>query len=118
MALHDVYLLIMSHKSRFCLVYCAFTAAFAHGFALAEDAKAPASAQPPGVIDKVGKSVERGAKAAVNGVETGVNAAARGIERGATAAANGIERGVKATERVVEKITNKTTGSSSSEAQK
>jgi hypothetical protein len=56
----------------------------------------------PGVVDKVGNAVARGAKAAASGVERGVKAAAGGVERGAKAAASGIERGAKATARGVE----------------
>ena len=100
------------------LVVCLVSVALVHGYAIAEDAKVPASTQSPGVITKVSKSVESGAKAAANRIETGVNTAVRGIERGATAASNVIERGAKATERVVNKATNKTAGSPSSEVQK
>lgn len=105
-------------KSCLRLIVCSVSVALVHGYALAEDAKAPASTQSPGVINKVGKSVERGAKATAKRIETGVNTAVRGIERGATAASNTVDRGVKATERVVNKATNKTAGSSPSEAQK
>lgn len=118
MATRGVQSLTMIMKSCLRLVVCSVSLALVHGYAMAEDAKAPASTQPPGVINKVGKSVVRGAEAAATGIEAGVNTAVRGIERGATAASKGIERSVKATERVVNKATNKTAGSSPSEAQK
>ena len=50
----------------------------------------------PGVVVKVEKAVEHGAKAAAGGVERGAKAAASGVERGAKAAARGIKRGAKA----------------------
>ncbi|HJV95215.1 MAG TPA: hypothetical protein VJ608_04225 [Albitalea sp.] len=71
--------------------------------AAASNGSAESSAgSEPGVISKVEKAVERGAKAAASGIERGVKAAASGVERGAKAAASGIHRGAKATARGVE----------------
>jgi hypothetical protein len=66
--------------------------AFAGPRELAESAGQTAS----GVVTKVEKAVERGAKAAASGIEHGLKAAASGVERGAKAAASGIERGTRA----------------------
>ena len=56
-----------------------------------EAAESPAPAQS-GVVAKVEKAVERGAKAAARGVKRGVNAAARGVEHGAKATDNAAHR--------------------------
>ncbi len=75
---------------------------------LSIDAKAAESETPqsgsaaePGVVVKVERAVERGAKAAANG-----------IERGAKAAAHGVERGVQATGRAANRVAKKIGGSS------
>jgi len=65
--------------------------------ACAEDSAQSAADTASGVAAKVGKAIERGAKAAASGVERGVNAAANGVRRGAEATTNGIERGAEAT---------------------
>lgn len=51
----------------------------------ASEANEPASDSSPGVIVKVKKAIERGAKATTRGLERGANATARGIKRGADA---------------------------------
>lgn len=68
----------------------------------------------PGVITKVERAVEHGAKAAATGVEHGVQAAGRGLERGGKglkrggdAAGRGINRGVEATKHAVGRVSNK-----------
>ncbi|GEM_PF-1946635 len=61
----------------------------------------------PGVVVKVEKSIERGTKAAANGVTRGAKAAARGIEHGAKATANGVERGAKATSNAAHAVAKK-----------
>ncbi|ARU30451.1 hypothetical protein CAP31_01320 [Sulfuriferula sp. AH1] len=75
----------------------------------------------PGVVAKVERAVEHGAKAAATGVEHGVQAAGRGLERsgkglkrGGDAAGRGINRGVEATKRAVGHVTNKIDKSSAS----
>ncbi|ABE43347.1 hypothetical protein Bpro_1398 [Polaromonas sp. JS666] len=73
-----------------------------HAEAASEEPAESTTSAAPGVVDKVGNAVARGAKAAASGVERGVKAAAGGVERGAKAAASGIERGAKATARGVE----------------
>ncbi|HEX5394134.1 MAG TPA: hypothetical protein VFW68_12675 [Rhodocyclaceae bacterium] len=85
------------------------------GTAHAEDeGAAPASSGGgEGVVGKVEKAVEHGAKAAANGVEKGVNWAAHGVKKGADATAHGIEVGANATSRVAKKVANKVTGGSS-----
>lgn len=78
------------------------------------DANEPAEPAPgaaPGVVVKVEKAIERGAKAAASGVERGAKAAARGIEHGAKAAASGVERGAKATGKAVHAAAQKVGGS-------
>lgn len=65
----------------------------------------------PGVVVKVEKAVERGAKAAARGVERGAKAAGRGIEHGAKAVASGVERGAKATGNAAHTVTKKGGGS-------
>lgn len=57
----------------------------------------------PGVVVKVERAIERGAKVAASGVERGVRAAASGVEQGAKAAASGVEHGAKAAAHGVEK---------------
>jgi len=71
----------------------------------------PAGGNAPGVVVKVEKAVERGAKAAASGVERGAKAAARGIKRGAKAAASGVERGAKATGNAAHTVAKKVGGS-------
>ncbi|ABD71526.1 hypothetical protein Rfer_3827 [Rhodoferax ferrireducens T118] len=68
----------------------------------AADSTQPAAGTPPSVVERVGKAVERGAKAAASGVKKGVTAGAHGVERGAQAAASGVERGAKAAARGIE----------------
>lgn len=65
----------------------------------------------PGVVVKVEKAIERGAKATASGVERGAKAAGRGIERGAKAAARGVERGAKATGNAAHTVAKKVSGS-------
>jgi len=71
-----------------------------------------ASGTAPGVVVRVEKAIERGAKAAARGVERGVKAAANGIEHGAKAAASGVERGAKATGKTAHTAAEKVGGSS------
>jgi hypothetical protein len=71
-----------------------------------------------GVVVKVERAVQRGAKAAASGVEHGVKAAARGVARGAKAAASGIERGAKAAAHGVEKGAKATANAASHVAKK
>ena len=61
------------------------------------------SESSPGVIVKVKKAIEHGAKATAHGIERGANATARGIKRGATATSN-----------AAHKVAKKLTGSSGS----
>jgi hypothetical protein len=70
-----------------------------------------ATGTAPGVVVKVEKAIERGAKAAASGVERGAKAAARGIEHGAKAAASGVERGAKATGNAAHAVAKKVGGS-------
>jgi hypothetical protein len=71
----------------------------------------PATGTAPGVVVKVEKAVERGAKAAASGVERGAKAAAHGVKRGAKAAASGVERGAKATGNAAHTVAKKVGGS-------
>lgn len=80
----------------------------------ANEAAGSATETSPGVVGKVEKAVEHGAKAAANGVERGAKAAARGIERGASAAARGVERGAKATGNAAHTVAKKLGASSTS----
>jgi hypothetical protein len=73
-----------------------------------------ATGTEPGVVVKVEKAVERGAKATASGVERGAKAAGRGIERGAKAAARGVERGAKATGNAAHTVAKKISGSPTS----
>jgi len=75
-----------------------------------EAAESPAPAQS-GVVAKVEKAVERGAKAAAKGVERGAKAAARGVKRGVNAAARGVEHGAKATDNAAHRVARKISGS-------
>lgn len=86
-------------------------------FVLAGPARAqPASAASatPGVVERVEKAVERGAKAAASGVQRGVKAAASGVQRGAQAAASGVARGAKATGNAADAVARKVGGSPAS----
>lgn len=76
------------------------------------------SGSEPGVVVKVERAVERGAKAAASGVEHGARAAAGGIKRGAQAAASGVERGTKAAAHGVEKGAKATANAASHVANK
>jgi len=46
-------------------------------------------ADEPGVVDKLGKGLEKGGKAAERGIEKGASAAGRGIEKGANVVGQG-----------------------------
>jgi hypothetical protein len=70
-----------------------------------------ATGTAPGVVVKVEKAIERGAKAAASGVERGAKAAARGIKHGVKAAASGVERGAKATGNAAHTVAKKVGGS-------
>lgn len=96
-------------------------------YARADSAQAGESAAntTSGVVDKVERTIERGAKTAASGVKRGVKAtgsavergakaAAKGIERGGKAAASGVERGAKATGKAVDSVAEKVVGSSKS----
>lgn len=69
-------------------------------------AESPASSEP-GVVVKVGKAIEHGARTTVSWIEHGVKAAASGIKHGAKAAAHGVEHGAKATENAASHVANK-----------
>lgn len=84
---------LIHHKT---LLFIATLMTLSSAGAYANETKEPATANSPGVVVKVEKAIERGAKAAASGVKRGVKAAARGIERGAKATARGVERGAKA----------------------
>lgn len=71
--------------------------------AVAADTSETSSSSSPGVIVKVKKAIEHGAKATAHGIERGANATARGIKRGATATRN-----------AAHKVAKKLTGSSDS----
>ncbi len=77
----------------------------------ANETAEPATGTAPGVVVKVEKAVERGAKAAASGVKRGAKAAARGIEHGAKAAASGVERGAKASGSAAHAVAKKVGGS-------
>lgn len=79
---------------------------------------AESDSQSPGVVQKVGDAIERGAEAAASGVQRGAKAAAHGVERaadatarGVKAAAKGVERGATAAADGVETAANKVKGS-------
>ena len=57
----------------------------------------------PGVVVKVGKAIEHGARATASWIEHGVKAVAGGVERGTAATANGIKHGVKTAAHGVER---------------
>lgn len=61
----------------------------------------------PGVVVKVGKAIEHGARTAASWIEHGVKTAASGIKHGAKAAAHGVEQGAKATENAASHVANK-----------
>jgi hypothetical protein len=82
------------------------------------DATESSASSEPGVVVKVGKAIEHGArtaaswiehgvKTAASGVERGAKAAASGIKHGAKAAAHGVEQGAKATENAASHVANK-----------
>ena len=77
----------------------------------ANETAEPATGTAPGVVVKVEKAIERGAKAAASGVARGAKATARGIEHGAKAAASGVERGAKATGSAAHAVAKKVGGS-------
>ena len=78
--------------------------------AKANDTTGSATGTSSGLVGKVEKAVERGAKAAANGVERGAKAAARGVKRGASAAARGVERGAEATGKAAHTVAKKIGG--------
>ena len=80
--------------------------------AYANETEASSTGTAPGVVVKVKRAIERGAKAAASGVKRGARAAARGIEHGAKAAASGVERGAKATGNAAHVVAKKVGGSS------
>lgn len=86
--------------------------------ARAEDCAQSATNTASGVVVKVEKAIERGAKAAARGVEHGVKAAATGVERGASATASGVQRGVKATANGIERGAKATGSAADSVAKK
>ncbi|WP_395699345.1 hypothetical protein [Aquabacterium sp.] len=97
--------------------------ALAVPLAQAQGAASAATANQ-GVVEKVEKAVEHGAKTAASavahgakvaasGVERGVKAAASGVQRGAKAAASGVQRGVHATAKAVDSVAHKVVGSAS-----
>lgn len=61
----------------------------------------------PGALEKTGKAIEHGAKAAAGGIERGAKAAVHGVKRGAKAAADGVERGARATGKAAHKVAKK-----------
>ena len=75
---------------------------FDHAAADSKDAAESPASSEPGVVVKVGKSIEHGARTAAGWIEHGVKNAANGVERGARATANGIRHGVKAAAQGVE----------------
>lgn len=85
-----------------------------HAQAASEEPAESSTSTAPGVVDKVGNAVARGAKAAASGVERGVKAAASGIERGAKATARGVEHGAKATASAANRVAGKVGGSPAS----
>jgi hypothetical protein len=89
-------------------------AALSHAKAESDETTKSQASGEPGVVVKVERAIERGAKAAASGVERGAKAAASGIERGAKAAAHGVERGAKATANAASHVANKIGGESES----
>jgi len=79
----------------------------------ANDTAESATGTAPGVVVKVEKAIERGAKAAARGVKRGAKATAHGIEHGAKAVAGGVERGAKATGNAAHAVERKVSGSPS-----
>lgn len=75
---------------------------FSHAAADSRDTSEPHASSEPGVVVKVGKAIEHGARTTAGWIEHGVKAAASGVERGAKATANGIKHGAKATAHGVE----------------
>ena len=61
----------------------------------ASETSETSSESSPGVIVKVKKAIEHGAKATAHGIERGANATARGIKRGATATSNAAHKAAK-----------------------
>ncbi len=84
----------------------------------ANEAAAPDTGTASGVVVKVEKAIEHGAKAAANGVDHGAKAAARGIEHGAKAAASGVKRGVTAAASGVERGAKATSNAAHTVAEK
>jgi hypothetical protein len=77
----------------------------------ADETAKSATGTEPGVVVRVEKAIERGAKATASGVERGAKAAGRGIERGVKAAGRGVERGAKATGNAAHTVAKKVSGS-------
>lgn len=63
--------------------------------AFAADETGDAGTESPGVVVKVKKAIEHGAKATAHGIKRGADATARGIKRGATATSNAAHKVVK-----------------------
>ena len=74
----------------------------------ADETSESTSETSPGVVVKVKKAIEHGAKATAHGIERGANATARGIKHGATATGN-------AAHKVAKKLTGSSSSSSSSD---
>jgi hypothetical protein len=89
---------------------------FAIAFALlpalaAADDEDESVSRTPGLVQKVGGALERGADAAAHGIETGVNATVNGVERGFNAVGNGFQRGMRATTNTIDNVSAKLFGS-------
>ncbi|MBU1691530.1 MAG: hypothetical protein KJ958_06505 [Gammaproteobacteria bacterium] len=101
---------LILHKIPLCIATLMLLST-AGAWADANETAESSTGSTPGVIVKVEKALERGAKAAESGVKRGAKAAARGIERGAKAAASGVERGVEATGNAAHAVAKKVGGS-------
>lgn len=49
-------------------------------------------AEEPGVVNKAGKGIEKGANAAVRGIEKGADAAGKGVQKGVDATGKGLKK--------------------------
>lgn len=78
-----------------------------HAEAAQKDAAESSASNEPGVVVKVGKAIEHGARTAASWVEQGVRATANGIKHGAKAAAHGVEQGARATENAASHVADK-----------
>ena len=83
---------LLSHIRVFSIAALVLTGSIALA---ADEATETGTESSPGVVVKVKKAIEHGAKATAHGIKRGADATARGIKRGATATSNAAHKVAK-----------------------